>query len=71
MIALRFVAQKHSKTIVMETFNCSKQKIDEARKLLVFSEGIKTADVSKHNRPKLDINKCHYFMDFIFNNGLL
>ena len=26
MIALGFAAQKHSKTVVMEAFNCSKQK---------------------------------------------
>ena len=71
LIALSFAAQKHSKTAVMEAFNCSKQKVDEARKLQVFSEGIKTPDVSKHNRLKLDINKCNHFLDFIFNNGLL
>ena len=55
----------------MEAFNCSKGKVDEARMLQVFSEGIKTPDVSKHNRLKLDINKCNHFLDFIFNNGLL
>ena len=71
MIALRFAAQKHSKTVVMKAFNCSKQKIDKAGKLQVFSESIKTADVSKHNRLELDINKCNHFLDFIFNNGLL
>ena len=71
MIALSFAAQKHSKTVVVEAFNCSKQKIDEARKLQVFSESKKTADVSKHNRLELDINKCNHFLDFIFNNGLL
>ena len=71
MIALSFAAQKHSKTVVMEAFNCSKRKVDEARKLQVFSEGIKTPDVSKHNRLKLDINKCNHFLDFILNNGLL
>ena len=71
MIALSFAAQKHSKAVVMEAFNCSKQKVDEARKLQVFSEGIKTPDVSKHNRLRLDINKCNHFLDFTFNNGLL
>ena len=71
MIALSFAAQKHSKAVVKEAFNCSKQKVDEARKLQVFSEGIKTPDVSKHNRLRLDINKCNHFLDFTFNNGLL
>ena len=71
MIALSFAAQKLSKTVVMEAFNCSKQKVHEARKLQVFSEGIKTPDVSKHNRLELDINKCNHFLDFIFSNGLL
>ena len=71
MIALSFAAQKYSKTVVMEAFNCSKWKVDEARKLQVFSAGIKTPDISKHNRLKLDINKCNRFLDFIFNNGLL
>ena len=71
MIALSFAAQKYSKTVVMEAFNCSKRKVDEARKLQVFSAGIKTPDISKHNRLKLDINKCNRFLDFIFNNGLL
>ena len=55
----------------MEAFNCSKGKVVEARMLQVFSEGIKTPDVSKHNRLKLDVNKCNHFLDFIFNNGLL
>ena len=32
---------------------------------------IKTPDVSKHNRLRLDINKCNHFLDFTFNNGLL
>ena len=71
MIALSFAAQKYSKTVVMEAFNCSKRKVDEARKLQVLSAGIKTPDISKHNRLKLDINKCNRFLDFIFNNGLL
>ena len=55
----------------MEAFNCSKRQADEARKLQVFSEGIKPPGVSKHNRLKLDINKCNHFLDFTFNNGLL
>ena len=42
MIALSFAAQKHTKTVVMEEFNYSKQKVDEARKWQVFSEGIQT-----------------------------
>ena len=71
MIALSFAAQKHSKTVAMEAFNCSKRKVDEARKLQVFSAGIKTPEISKHNRLKLDINKCNRFLDFVFNNGLL
>ena len=71
MIALSFAVQKHSKTVVMEALNCLKRKVDEARKFQVFSEVIKTPDVSKHNRLKLDIKKCNHFLDFIFNNGLL
>ena len=71
MIALCFDAQKHGKTVKMEAFNCSKQKVDEAKKLQVFSDGIKTTDVSKHNRLKLDINKWNHFMDFNFSIGLL
>ena len=71
MISLGFAAQKQSKTVVIEAFNCSKRKVDEVRKSQVFSESIKTPDVSKHNRLKLDINKCNHFLDFIFNNGLL
>ena len=71
IITLNFTAQKHSKTVVMEVFNYSKRKVDEARKLQIFLEGIKTPDVSKHNRLELDINKCNNFLDFIFNNGLL
>ena len=55
----------------MEAFNCSKGKVDEARMLQVFSEGIKTPDVSKHNRLRLDINKYNHVLDFTFNNGLL
>ena len=50
----------------MEAFNCSKQKNDEARKLQVFSEGIKTVDVSMHNRQELDINKCNHFHECHF-----
>ena len=41
------------------------------KKLQVFSDGIKTTDVSKHNRLKLDINKWNHFMDFNFSIGLL
>ena len=69
-IALSFAPQKHSKTVVMEAFNCLKREIDETRKLQVFSCGVKSPDVSKHNRLKLNINKCNHFLDFIFNNGL-
>ena len=71
MISLRFAAQRQSKTVEMKAFNCSMQKIDEIRKLQVFSESTKTPDVSKHNRLKLDINKCNHFLVFIFNNGSL
>ena len=48
-----------------------KHLIAQSKKLQVFSEGIKTTDVSKHNRLKLDVNKCNHFMDFNFSNGLL
>ena len=34
-------------------------------KTVVFSQGIKTPDVSKDNRLTLDINKCNHFLDFI------
>jgi len=41
IISLSFAAQKHSKTIVMKAFSCSKRKVDEARSYKFFQMVLK------------------------------
>ena len=55
----------------MKIFNCSKRKIDVSRKIQKGSDGVKIPEVVKHNRSRLDLNKCEHFLDFIFSNELL
>ena len=69
MVALNLASQKHSKTFIMKSFECSKRKVDDARKII--SDGIHVPEVTKHTRSRLDLNKCQHFLDFIFNNWLL
>ena len=55
----------------MDYFECSKHKVDNARKLYSLTEGISIPENKKHKRSKLDLRKCDHFLDFIFHNGLI
>jgi hypothetical protein len=71
LVALSLVSKTLSKTVIMETFNCSKRQVDNARKLQVLSNGIQVPESTKCHRFRMDMNKCEHFLDFIFSNGML
>ena len=55
----------------MNYFECSKCKVDNARKLHSLTEGISIPENKKHKWSKLDLRKCDHFLDFVFHNGLI
>ena len=71
LVALSLASKTLTKSCIMETFDCSKRQVDNARSLQINFDGIHAPKNSKHHRFKLDMNKCEHFLDFIFNNGLL
>ena len=68
---LSLASQQYSKVNIMDYFECSKCKVDNARKLHSLTEGISIPENKKHKRSKLDLRKCDHFLDFIFHNGLI
>ena len=55
----------------MNYFECSKHKVDNARKLYSLTEGINMPENKKYKRSKLDLWKFDHFFDFIFLNGVI
>ena len=55
----------------METFDCSKTQVENAKSLQIDFNRIHVPENTKHHRFKLDMNKCEHFLNFIFNNQLL
>ena len=70
LVILSLASQQYSK-FIMNYFECSKRKVDNARKLYSLTEGISIPENKKHKRSKLDLRKCDHFLYFIFDNGLI
>ena len=62
---------KYSKETIMKHFQCSKYKVDQARKLKSQANGLEMPKKVTITRNKLNIQKCEHFLDFLFNNKLL
>ena len=71
LVILFFALQQYSKVNIMNYFDGSKRKVDNARKLYSLAEGISIPENKKHKQSKLDLRKCDHFLDFIFHNGLI
>ena len=71
LVILSLASQQYSKINIMDYFECSKHKVDNARKLHSLTEGISIPENKKHKRSKLDLRKCDHFLDLIFHNGLI
>ena len=71
LVILSFALQQYSKVNIMNYFDGSKRKVDNARKLYSLAEGISIPENKKHKQSKLDLRKCDNFLDFIFHNGLI
>ena len=71
LVILSLASQQYSKFNIMNYFECSKCKIDNARKLYSLTEGISIPENKKHKQSKFDLQKCDHFFDFIFHNGLI
>ena len=71
IVILSLASQHYSKLNIMNYFECSKHKVDNARKLYSLTEGISIPENKKHKRSKLDLRKCDHFLYFIFHNGLI
>ena len=71
LVILSLASQQYSKFNIMNYFECSKRKVDNARKLHSLTEGIHIPGNKKHTQSKLDLRKCDHFLDFVFHNGLI
>ena len=70
LVILSLASQQYSKINIVNYFECSKHKVDNARKLYSLTEGINIPENKKHKWSKLDLWKFDHFFDFIFLNGL-
>ena len=43
----------------------------QCQKTAFFTEGIRIPENKKHTQSKLNLRKCHHFLDFVFHNGLI
>ena len=71
LVILSLASQQYSKVKIMNYFECSKQSVDNARKLYSLTEGISIAGNQKHKQSKLDLQKCANFLHYIFHNSLI
>ena len=55
----------------METFNCTKYKIEQARKWNAINSGLVLPTKVQFKRSKLNVSKCEHFLDFVFMSGLI
>ena len=55
LVILSLASQQYSKVNIMDYFECSKGKVDNARKLYSSTEGISIPENKKHKRSKLDL----------------
>ena len=55
----------------MKYFQCSKYKVDQARKIKGPTNGLEIPKKVTITRSNLNIQKREHFLDFLFNNKLL
>ena len=55
LVILFFALQQYSKVNIMNYFDGSKRKVDNARKLYSLAEGISIPENKKHKQSKLDL----------------
>ena len=70
LVILSLASHQYSKVNITNYFECSKCKVDNARKLYPLTERMNIPE-NKHKQFKSDLRKCDYFLDFIFHNGLI
>ena len=63
--------KKYTKQKIMETFNCTKYKIEQARKWNAINSGLVLPTKVQFKRSKLNVSKCEHFLDFVFMSGLI
>ena len=63
--------KKYTKQKLMEIFNCTKYKIELARKWNAINSGPVLPTNVQFKRNKLNASKCEHFLDFVFVSGLL
>ena len=71
LVTYFLASQEYSKVNIMNYFECSKCKVDNAKKLYSLTEGISISENNTHKWSKLDLQNCDNFIDFIFHNGLI
>ena len=63
--------KKYTKQKILETFNCSKYKIEQARKWNAINSGLVLPTKVQFKRNNINVSKCEHFLDFVFMSGLL
>ena len=63
--------KKYSKQFIMDNFDCSRYRVDRARKWHSSSTGLALLQKTTFKRNRLDLQKCEHFLDFIFTSGIL
>ena len=63
--------KKYTKQKLMEIFNCTKYKIEQARKWNAINSGHVLPTNVQFKGNKLNTSKCEHFLDFVFVSGLL
>ena len=73
MVILSLLDQSFSKNDIMKIFNCTKYRIDFARKWRDSHQGkgLCIPEKKKFIRHHFDFNKSEHFLDFIFSSGML
>ena len=71
LVILSLTLQQYSKVNIMDYFECSTRKVDNARKLYSLTEEISIPENKKDKRSKLNLRECDHFSDSIFHNGLM
>ena len=62
---------KYSRIDLQKYFDCSKRKIDDARKWKSANENFTLPQKKRYSRNTLNLPKCEHFLDFIFSSGLI
>ncbi|XP_065683402.1 uncharacterized protein LOC100207340 [Hydra vulgaris] len=62
---------KYTKKFIMNTFECTKHRIETARKWHASHKGLAFPEKKVFVRSSLDQTKCEHFLDFIFTSGIL